>query len=431
METIEYNGKKLVHLTNFTPDPVTKGKITRRFKKTKDSYLHYFSSNPCPKHKKGGCNLVPKPIAFLFYLGLLLDTHPKDSQIIFEIEPQQNFELDPPLSFQSVSTIENLDRAEELKEEPIDLALEKKESANLDVALFRAQTVVDEPIEDVPITETSLTLVHLPSFHLNGKDYITLHSIHSLFNIREDYCLVAIAEASQVAKDFMDIEGESKEEFLALDLETSNQKFLEAPDAFEFCLKRVAEEEPAIKDVDFEARLVELGIDKFGRNVVELDKINIELLDEDNFLGRAGGSRAASKYTGHALIHYLSKLDKDIFCAFTSQLSDHLELLIFPSLEQSDEFVFGLNGHINSLLDELLCRLRAKSGVDEAGDEAQSREATLSSRCLHFGNNKRVNRQSHWAPGDLSRSLEGKKASDTRLAAVVVGAFDGVLELLV
>ncbi|MCO5551816.1 hypothetical protein L7F22_005319 [Adiantum nelumboides] len=171
----------------------------------------------------------------------------------------------------SVSTTENLDKAEELKEEPINLALEE-ESANLDVSLFRAEIVVDEPTEDVPVTETTLTLVHLPSFHLNGKDYINLHSIQSLFNIREDYCLTAIAEASQVAKDFVDIEGESKEEFLALDLETSNEKFLEAPDAFEFCLKRAT-----LEDVDFKARLVELGIDKFGRNVLEPDKINADL----------------------------------------------------------------------------------------------------------------------------------------------------------
>ncbi|MCO5582496.1 hypothetical protein L7F22_036393 [Adiantum nelumboides] len=81
-------------------------------------------------------------------------------------------------------------------------------------------------------------------------------------------------EASQVAKDFVDIKGESKEDFSALDLKTSNQKFLEAPDAFEFFLKRVVEEKPALKNVDFEARLVELGIDKFGRNVVEPDKTN-------------------------------------------------------------------------------------------------------------------------------------------------------------
>ncbi|MCO5553925.1 hypothetical protein L7F22_007451 [Adiantum nelumboides] len=244
------------------------------------------------KHQKDGCNLVPKPIAFLFYLGFLIDTQPQDPQLHFETE-QETSEAGAPISFQSVSTMENLDKAEKMEEEPI----EEKESANLDVALFRATTV-------------------------------------SLFNIREDYCIAAIAKASQVAKDFVDIEGESKEEFLSLDLETSNQKFLEAPDAFGLCLKRVAKEELALKDENFEARLVELGIKKIGRNIVEPDKISsdmgakinlehegqieadelqkIELLDEDNFLGRAGGSRVTSKYTGLAVIHYLPKLDKDV-----------------------------------------------------------------------------------------------------------------------
>ncbi|MCO5586604.1 hypothetical protein L7F22_040545 [Adiantum nelumboides] len=260
------------------------------------------------KHQKGGCNLVPKHNAFLFYLGLLIDTQPQDPQLHSETE-QETSEADAPISFQSVSTIENLEKTEKLEEEPIDLVIEEKESANFDVALFRATTAVDEPTEDNSISETSLTLVHLPFFHINGKDYITLHSIQSLFNIREDYCIDAIAEASQVAKEFVDIEGESKEEFCHLSWR-SNQKFLKAPDAFGLCLKRLAKEEPALKDEDFETRLVELGIEKFGRNIVELEKISsdmgakinpehegrieanelqkIELLDEDNFLGRAG-----------------------------------------------------------------------------------------------------------------------------------------------
>ncbi|MCO5568842.1 hypothetical protein L7F22_022543 [Adiantum nelumboides] len=300
--------------------------------------------------------LSPEPLPSV--LTELLEESPSEKLLdaIIQEENPQNIskpesEPHPPFPLQSVSTIENLNKAEELEEEPIDLALEEKESASFNVALYRAQTIVDEPIEDVPITETSLTLVHLPYFHLNGKDYITLHSTQFLFNIREDYCLTIISKASQVTNDFVDIEGESKEEFLALDLETYNQKFLEGLDAFESCLKRVVEEEPVLKDEDFEARLVELGIDKFGRNIEERNKINfdlgkkinlehegqieadelqeIELLDEDKFLGRAGGSRATSKYTGHALIHYLPKLDKDIFCAFLSQFSDHPELSMF------------------------------------------------------------------------------------------------------
>ncbi|MCO5547068.1 hypothetical protein L7F22_000509 [Adiantum nelumboides] len=216
---------------------------------------------------------------------------------------------------------------------------------------IRAQTIVDEPTEDVPITETSLTLVHLPYFHLNGKDYITLHSIQSLFNIREDYCLAVILEASQVAKDFVDIEGESKEEFLALDLETSNQKFLEVPYAFEFCLKELLKRnlflrmkilkrgwlsleltnlEGILKSQTKLILIWEKKINLEHEGQIEADELQkIELLDEDNFLGRAGGSRATSKYTGHVLIHYVPKLEKDVFCAFHSQFSDHLELSMF------------------------------------------------------------------------------------------------------
>ncbi|MCO5611858.1 hypothetical protein L7F22_066117 [Adiantum nelumboides] len=101
-ETIEYDGKEFVHLTDFSPDPIMKGKITRRFRKLKDSYLHNFPSSVCVvKHQKGGCNLVPKPIGFLFYLGLLIDTQPKEPQNIFEAEQQYSSETNPPFSFQT------------------------------------------------------------------------------------------------------------------------------------------------------------------------------------------------------------------------------------------------------------------------------------------------------------------------------------------
>ncbi|MCO5609263.1 hypothetical protein L7F22_063487 [Adiantum nelumboides] len=142
--SLVYDGKEFVHLRDFTLDPVIKSKITRKFRKLKDNYLHFLPSNICLKHQKVGCNLVRKPIAFLFYLNLLIDSQPKKSQSASE--------GNPPFPFESVSTIKNLDKAEELKEEPIDFVLEEKKSANLDVAFFRAQTVVDEPIEVLSIS---------------------------------------------------------------------------------------------------------------------------------------------------------------------------------------------------------------------------------------------------------------------------------------
>ena len=79
--------------------------------------------------------------------------------------------------------------------------------------------------------------------------------------------MAIIAESSKVADEFIDIGGEPQEEFLALDLETTNDKFIEAPDALALCIRKSEEEKPTLKDEDFEERLVELGIDYFGRGV--------------------------------------------------------------------------------------------------------------------------------------------------------------------
>lgn len=62
--------------------------------------------------------------------------------------------------------------------------------------------------------------------------------------------------------------------------------------------------------------------------------LQIEILDEDNFLGRAGGSRgklneSTCRKESHALMHYLPKLDKDVFCAFHAQFSEDPEVSMF------------------------------------------------------------------------------------------------------
>ncbi|MCO5586023.1 hypothetical protein L7F22_039960 [Adiantum nelumboides] len=123
-------------------------------------------------------------------------------------------------------------------------------------------------------------LVHLATIPITGTGINPARSLGAtiIYNKKhawDDHWIFWVGpfiEASQIAKDFVDIEGEPKEEFLALDLKTSSQKLLEAPDAFDLCLKRVAEKGPALKDEDFEARLVELGTDKSRRDVVEPNK---------------------------------------------------------------------------------------------------------------------------------------------------------------
>lgn len=62
--------------------------------------------------------------------------------------------------------------------------------------------------------------------------------------------------------------------------------------------------------------------------------LQIELLDGDEFLGRAGGSRGKSaeglqRKDAHAMFHYLPKLDQDVFCALHTQFSEDPDLSLF------------------------------------------------------------------------------------------------------
>lgn len=134
----------------------------------------------------------------------------------------------------------------------------------------------------------------------------------------------------------------------------------------------------------------------------------------------------------------------------------HVYTSTFMPSEGCRGYVYALNGLINSLPDELLCQIfsflpsprdrsvcasvskrwlllqshmrrnefvfvHATESSEEPGDEVQSREVSTNFAGKVLDNEKRVERQLQWAIGDLSRSLEGRKASDTRLAAVAVG----------
>eukprot|EP00250_Pteridium_aquilinum_P016031 c22905_g1_i1 orf=256-2397(+) len=148
-------------------------------------------------------------------------------------------------------------------------------------------------------------------------------------------------------------------------------------------------------------------------------------------------------------------IDDDSSVCYTYFPAQRVYMPTLALPEGCQKLAYGLNGLINSLPDELLCHVfrflpapRDRSvcalvskrwlllqshmchdefvcvhaeSVDEAGDEVQSHEDILNDGQKASGNDKRVERQPQWAIGDLSRCLEGKKASDIRLAAVAVG----------
>ena len=63
-------------------------------------------------------------------------------------------------------------------------------------------------------------------------------------------------------------------------LRPPNDKFIEAPDALALCIRKAEEEKPTLKDEDFEEKLVELGIDHFGRVAIE----GVELKEKGGFI---------------------------------------------------------------------------------------------------------------------------------------------------
>lgn len=70
--------------------------------------------------------------------------------------------------------------------------------------------------------------------------------------------------------------------------------------------------------------------------------------------------------------------------------------------------------------DEFMCS-HAEDGLDEACDEVKSLEAISEGGGKADDDDKRIKKQSQWAKGDLSRCLEGRKATDVRVAAMAVG----------
>ena len=154
---------------------------------------------------------------------------------------------------------------------PLDVENEKKVSSQLDVLIFKADTVIQEEgrLGCEQVTQDSMVITSLPNFYINGRSYILLSHIMHLYNIREDYFLAIIADGCDAARGFVNIEVEPKEEFLMLDTETSNDNFIDSDNALALCVRKMDEMPPQLSDEDFEKRQEHLGIHNFGREFLQ------------------------------------------------------------------------------------------------------------------------------------------------------------------
>jgi len=117
-------------------------------------------------------------------------------------------------------------------------------SVGLNVVMFKARTIIKDPPlpeVDVDVLESSLTKRTLPFFHIKGKKYVLLSHIQKFYNLRKDYSLAYVAKGCGVAKGFIDVQEEPNKEFLALDIETFNESFIETHNDFSLWVRRGVE----------------------------------------------------------------------------------------------------------------------------------------------------------------------------------------------
>lgn len=62
-------------------------------------------------------------------------------------------------------------------------------------------TIGKIPVKEEPLLNNDLPIPTLPSFIIENKEYLLLHDIQVIFNLREDYTLGVIAQALEYEKE--------------------------------------------------------------------------------------------------------------------------------------------------------------------------------------------------------------------------------------
>ncbi len=182
-DAVMLDSERYVHISNFSADPVVKRRLNRCLEKLPSFVIRV--EEKCPAHSKR-CRLLRELYGFLCFLHLLIeDSEPETAQI--------------------PSTVAPFEDEEGGEEVPIDPAEER--ALVLSSALSSgpsASTIT--PIEDDQNNEQGdLPLACFPSFlMMENHDFVLLVDIMHSFNIREDYCLAAIANFSEADKNWVE-----------------------------------------------------------------------------------------------------------------------------------------------------------------------------------------------------------------------------------
>ena len=218
---VEEGGRTFVHINQIVRDDRLKHHVNRRF----DNLPEDFKCT-CKEHIRK-CRLLEEALAFLLYFDFKEGSFEEFGQCSEEEGPsEESKEEDFP---QRGDTLE--------QEEDINLQDEGVEVAALDLIQLRSETLrAAEPIKDFDIESSNYAVPMIPGVVIDGKDYVFLYDIECMFNLREDYAISLIAQASRLDKE-VGIEDDPA----LLALETN----FDPAEALSICFKEAAEyEEP-------------------------------------------------------------------------------------------------------------------------------------------------------------------------------------------
>ncbi|MCO5556445.1 hypothetical protein L7F22_009994 [Adiantum nelumboides] len=290
-DAVLLNNERYVHIFNFSTDPIVKRKLNRCLEKLPSSVVR--GQDICPAHSKR-CRLVSEAYGFLCFLHLLVE----DSE---------------PDTVEVPSTVALLEDEEGDDEVAIDLAEERALVLSSALSAGPSASIITPNEDDVNNEQGDLPLACFPSFRLcENLDFVLLIDIMHSFNIREDYCLVAIANFSELEKDF--VEDDDLDQFLLLDSAWKDTEYRSG----NCVIKTVFDEWKTCEaslpsDEEHTTTTKRIGFEDFGKfpqpvhhedskstidiwrpNVLETDENQHVYVYDDSFLRRAEGSRSSA-----------------------------------------------------------------------------------------------------------------------------------------
>ena len=178
--------KVFVHINHIVSIDRLRYHVNRRF----DSLPEEYKFN-CNLHTRK-CRVLAETMAFLMYIVFNQDS--------LEEQGQESEEEDTSEAKEKEDVPMATEMAEQ--EEDINLQDEGLQVAALDLVQLRTETLrAAQPVEDFDVQSGNYVVPMLPGVLIGGKDYVFLHDIECMFNLREDYAISLIAQASRLDKE--------------------------------------------------------------------------------------------------------------------------------------------------------------------------------------------------------------------------------------